>query len=401
MKLLIVLLLAGTALAQQTVYSEGGAWLPNDNQHPKGTWLFDGPGTVTFNKTVVSSGANTWTGAQTLGTAGNTETVLKIPSTDVSTVYGGAPFGISHGTGVFNSTTDNVMDFGYNMFQQNPIVPGLPYMGYQTEVDFNDGTHHWMEQHFDYSVDGVTNFRPLTIGTYLTDGTHTDITLAFGSDATSAFGILSNTTQLWKMLKDGAWECSVCSASVNQQFLQWGGNADFMNSLGVAQALQISAGHNGVQYNFYPAATGFFNNASAPLGSASSPWGDVTSTGYDVPIKVTSLTLAGQPVKIDTSNPSQVVPTTTTDTGAGVVVGIWSGANTGAGGTGKMMVMGTNSSAVMGTGTCTVGQFVIVDTTTTGDVKCTGTYTAGTVIGKALTAQSTVGGTVTVLVGLR
>jgi hypothetical protein len=56
---------------------------------------------------------------------------------------------------------------------------------------------------------------------------------------------------------------------------------------------------------------------------------------------------------------------------------------------------------VLGTGTAAIGNFVIVDTTTTGRVKCTGTYTAGTVIGVAMSAQSSVGSNFNVMVNLR
>ena len=53
---------------------------------------------------------------------------------------------------------------------------------------------------------------------------------------------------------------------------------------------------------------------------------------------------------------------------------------------------------ILGAGTCSIGNFVIVDTTTNGDIKCTGTPpTIGKVIGKALSAQSTVGMLVDVL----
>jgi hypothetical protein len=42
-----------------------------------------------------------------------------------------------------------------------------------------------------------------------------------------------------------------------------------------------------------------------------------------------------------------------------------------------------------------------VDTTTNGSVKCTSVFTAGTVIGKAMQAQVTIGNAVNVLVQLQ
>ena len=108
---------------------------------------------------------------------------------------------------------------------------------------------------------------------------------------------------------------------------------------------------------------------------------------------------AAVPVKADTSNANQFVVTTTSDTGAGVVIGVLS--NTPAAGALGNIVTSGVVPMVLGTGTAAIGNFVIVDTTTTGRVKCTGTYTAGTVIGVAMSAQSSVGSTFNVMVNLR
>ncbi len=105
------------------------------------------------------------------------------------------------------------------------------------------------------------------------------------------------------------------------------------------------------------------------------------------------------PVKADTANANQVVITTTTDTAAGLVIGICA-ATPGAGGNCPVQTTGYFA-LTLGTGTCSIGNFVIVDTTTNGRVKCTATYTAGTVIGVAMAANSTVGTTFNVMVGLR
>ena len=59
------------------------------------------------------------------------------------------------------------------------------------------------------------------------------------------------------------------------------------------------------------------------------------------------------------------------------------------------------ATATLRNGACSIGQLVTQDTTTNGRVKCSGTYTAGTVIGVAMTAQTTVGSPLTVNVGLR
>lgn len=118
-----------------------------------------------------------------------------------------------------------------------------------------------------------------------------------------------------------------------------------------------------------------------------------------VELTATGSLTAGQAVKIDSANASSVVVTATGDTGGGIAIGLVNNAP-GAAGVAMVATSGIRN-AVLGTGTCSIGNFVIVDTTTAGRVKCTGTYAAGTVIGVALTAQASVGSAVSVMIGLR
>lgn len=105
------------------------------------------------------------------------------------------------------------------------------------------------------------------------------------------------------------------------------------------------------------------------------------------------------PVKADTVNANQVVMTTTTDTGPGIVVGVCAN-SPGVSGSCQVIVSGI-AALKLGTGTCAIGNFVIVDTTTNGRVQCANTYTAGINIGVAMAAQNTVGNTFNVLVSMR
>jgi hypothetical protein len=132
---------------------------------------------------------------------------------------------------------------------------------------------------------------------------------------------------------------------------------------------------------------------------------NIFSNPTGVQLKATAALTPGQVVKLDTANTNSVIVATTTDTGAGLAIGIV--ANTPAAGAianvvtiGK--IVSTQAFAPkLGTGTATLGQFVIVDTTTNGRVMCTSTYTAGTVIGTVIGAQASVGSPVGVLLGLR
>ena len=105
------------------------------------------------------------------------------------------------------------------------------------------------------------------------------------------------------------------------------------------------------------------------------------------------------PVKADTSNSNQFISTTTSDTGSGKVVGVCITATADGGACNVVRTGETN--LTMGTGTCTIGEAVVVDTTTNGDVMCEEEFLAGTVIGVAVAAQSTVGQPVLTLLGIQ
>jgi hypothetical protein len=105
---------------------------------------------------------------------------------------------------------------------------------------------------------------------------------------------------------------------------------------------------------------------------------------------------AGQVVKLDAANANSVVVAATTDIAAGIAIGVVLNSPASAG-TAFVAIMGKVASPVIGTGTCAIGNFVIVDTTTNGRVKCSAVFAAGTVLGRALTTGAGVGTTVTVL----
>jgi hypothetical protein len=138
-------------------------------------------------------------------------------------------------------------------------------------------------------------------------------------------------------------------------------------------------------------------------GTSCSSLAHYTGNAFAVPLISTSTVSSfGVPAKADTSNAGQYSPTVTTDTAAGVVMGV-SYHSTTAGGYGQVVTTGVVPMlfGTSGTGNCAIGNFVIVDSTTNAHVKCTGTYTAGTVIGVALQAMTTTNTPFNVLVGLR
>lgn len=113
-----------------------------------------------------------------------------------------------------------------------------------------------------------------------------------------------------------------------------------------------------------------------------------------------------QLLKPDTSNPDAWVVCTTADTTAcagfmGEPVDGNFDCHTSGSGFNTCPVIaasGQHAVGILGTGTCAIGNYVIVDTTTNGDIKCTGTPPAARAeIGIAMSVQSTVGQAVDVL----
>jgi hypothetical protein len=108
----------------------------------------------------------------------------------------------------------------------------------------------------------------------------------------------------------------------------------------------------------------------------------------------------GAPVKMS-ATANQVTFTTTTDTGGGVVLGV----NIGACANAAVCHIATTgflrAKMTLGTGTCAIGNSVIVDTTTNQRVKCAA-YSAGTSIGVVTDIlTNTVGNPISVAIGLR
>jgi len=187
------------------------------------------------------------------------------------------------------------------------------------------------------------------------------------------------------------------------RFPDFSGNFEISNGHLAISSTSVSGWRQNAVSNS-PMDTGFSRVSPASVALGNGTLGDVSGVllangGVGVSLKATALLSAGVPVKADVSNANQVVPTTTTDTGAGVVIGV-AAAAVAAGNNGPIVTTGVVA-MVLGTGTAAIGQFVVVDTTTNGRVKCTSTYTAGTIIGVAMSAQGSVGGSFNVMVGLR
>jgi len=152
------------------------------------------------------------------------------------------------------------------------------------------------------------------------------------------------------------------------------------------------------------------NNGSADIAVGMNYSKDgILGTSQTVPFLATSYTTyltstaslsPNQLVKVDTAHADSVVVCTTADTLCDGFVGEITSANCGAASTICPIITTTGSLAhgILGTGTCSIGNNVIVDTTTNGRVKCqAGQPAQGAWIGKAISAQASVGSTVDVL----
>ncbi len=124
-----------------------------------------------------------------------------------------------------------------------------------------------------------------------------------------------------------------------------------------------------------------------------------TAQYSSINLKATAALTAGELVCVDSANAASVIDchTTTTDQFIGFApVAIGAGVN------GPVALSGTVLNAVVGTGTCAIGNWVVADTTTAGDVKCSTTAPAsGDQVGWAMTSQASLGGALTVLIDKR
>jgi hypothetical protein len=163
----------------------------------------------------------------------------------------------------------------------------------------------------------------------------------------------------------------------------------------------VVTGCNGAGLTEIRGSTPFTMAVTSPDPAPKQFGGIAANSGHGIVLVNTAAITCPAPVKLDTATANQTLVTTTADTGAGVVVGVCADNGSLSAGTGIFIIQDGVVALTLGTGTCAIGNFVIVDTTTNGRVQCTATYTAGTVIGKAMTAQAAVGSTLNVLVTLR
>jgi hypothetical protein len=197
---------------------------------------------------------------------------------------------------------------------------------------------------------------------------------------------------------------NIAESSLNVVTLTVGTNSFVPNQSVTLQGLTTGTWLNGASITLTTVLSGtitFVDPTSHGFQASHSETGTITPVAYGgvgVFLVATSAITGAVPVKADTSNANQVVETTTSDTGAGKVIGVCINSPA-AGGFAQVVTSGVVP-MTLGSGTIAVGNPIGVDTVTAGRVKAI-SYTAGEVIGTALSAQSTVGNTFNVMVGLR
>ena len=260
------------------------------------------------------------------------------------------------------------------------------------------------------SVGGPTLFRtklrnfpcyPSTVLNYGASGNNDSACTQITSDPAAS---TTNSLQQWFGVGNsggGTWIQGLAGGgSIN--FIAGNGNITSNGQLGIygvnTEPVVIFGkfGSLGTYYN-----SGFFSVD----GDNSTTSGALTGVFGTILINGSGGTIAdGVPLKLS-ATANQVAPTTTGDTGAGVVVGVNVGSCT-SGSPCNIATMGYLRSVMAlgtgGTGNCVIGYWVIVSTTVNGAIQCSSTYpTAGTIIGTATSAQSSTGGKVNVLIGLK
>jgi hypothetical protein len=208
-------------------------------------------------------------------------------------------------------------------------------------------------------------------------------TATFTSGLNCADGSMaSGATDAWGCVNIGQ---QVAGNSQDSQFAWWNAHAG---------ATPLATGVSLTQDNF----TRWFNTNGMQL-AMDSPGGPGFVEAFGITLKATVSLTAGQLVKIDTANADSVVLCTTADTIChGFVQGSTVYCAISSLHCGITTVPGSKAFGILGTGTCAIGNNVVVDTTTNGRIKCqAGVPAQGTWIGIALSAQSTVGNTVDIL----
>lgn len=233
-----------------------------------------------------------------------------------------------------------------------------------------------------------------------TAGKVTDCGASSGCPNGVMVGQVIATTGTWQAYPDGTAFPTLSTTLpliklVNLPVISYVNNANGQTNISAATSfgVTIAVANGSAQFNATSGTS--FESALANGWTSGSSFQNAVTTN----LKATAAGLtAGQVVKMDTSNAESVVVATTTDTGAGAILTFVVNSPA-TGGFAHLALPGTALyTPVLGTGTCTLGQFVIVDTTTNGRVKCSGTFTAGTVLGRVIVAQSTVGSAVGVYV---
>lgn len=143
-----------------------------------------------------------------------------------------------------------------------------------------------------------------------------------------------------------------------------------------------------------------FSSSLAALPSSTEP------SGFGIGLTATTMLSPHELVKIDSAHAASIVACTTTDTSCSGFIEETTTYLCAGGGPDCPILASSGQLAlgILGTGSCAIDnpsgtrQFVTIDTTTNGDIKCvTSQPSAGAYIGLSLSAQSSIGGTVQVL----
>jgi hypothetical protein len=239
-----------------------------------------------------------------------------------------------------------------------------------------------------------------------------EVDVKTNNTSTTGFGILLNYRGNGQPTSDNFPAVALTAPAGTATFTsgfecQSGSLASTLNCLSIGQvATGLTQSSQAVTWNASNGSAGFtegwqLQRQGLMLFQGSPIWQNQPSAAESYPFSFTSTSAltVNQLVKIDTAHADSVVVCTTTDTICSGFVAVSDSTLCGSSSTTCPIATSPGSKVlgILGTGTCAIGNWVIVDTTTNGRVKCA-TVQPPAWQGFALAADSSVGTTFDVLV---
>ena len=256
----------------------------------------------TGQSTLVSASAlplagGTLTGKLTFGATAANAIRWQSPTTATNTTYGGQPYSFASGIVNYSGVNDNTFSWGYNTGPAcAAITPAQAELCDQMEMDYNDGTHHMIEQHWNFFYPNGDAFRTLYIGRALDDETkgfaQVNIGSTSDSDISSSFSVATgkfgSTREVWGVGP------STSGATGDNQHVLFDPAGTYATTWALLTTGQIQLG----QYPSFATRPTDIYISTDQQGSVGAPAIDITQSAVLVPGGVMTVGTSGAPANI-------------------------------------------------------------------------------------------------------